>query len=683
VLGGLENISGPADGLAPGAALVQPPPVCPEYTVSKEEIKDCQAKLKGYFKANMQLNLGARSSEQPNFRHPRKGRQTMKRIFLALILLAACRLAADAQPPTFTACTNVDYSKLKSCSLTGVNGNCTIVVDRMRAATPPTIYVRRGSIVTLSVINPSPLEKLTLDETAINTQIPIDSVQALAPLLTQLGQFALAMPEAAGPAIGTQELLDFDLRIQSGFGVTPPPPPTFDSIVQEQTDLSSYIDASTKLDIGTAQNPGTLMKLADALATLRALLVPPLDACNSNSDWRKAYSKVDFMLEELRTVHGAINARVGDPGTGTLGAGVRLDNAQRKLVDIQGDIDIFKNNVALAQKASDDQVTELKAAIADLKKKIEQEEKKPRPDRRLIQSLKDQIPIQQHKIDDLKAAAAQSSPIAQRQIDALTASQGVLTDKLTKAQTIVKTVLFPAETKLQTLINSIGKPPASSTTFTIPDLLRGDKNDEQEVFTLNAVNYLTDPVKISIASATTDPYSQALADSIVATAPTKTAVMTATVQYVTQPKMEVAAGVLVPFLAYKSYAAVAQSAGSATLITQENRTYTIVPSVNLNFRLGNDFFPNNKRVTWFATTAVGYNPATTSVEFGVGPSIAVKSMVFSFLADIGRDMTLANGFTLNQPLPGAATVPATNTVWSVKPSFGFSIRLPFNSGGGN
>jgi hypothetical protein len=52
------------------------------------------------------------------------------------------------------------------------------------------------------------------------------------------------------------------------------------------------------------------------------------------------------------------------------------------------------------------------------------------------------------------------------------------------------------------------------------------------VFTLNAVNYLTDPVKIFIASAATDPYSQTLADSIVATAPTKTAVMQATVQYV-------------------------------------------------------------------------------------------------------------------------------------------------------
>jgi hypothetical protein len=71
------------------------------------------------------------------------------------------------------------------------------------------------------------------------------------------------------------------------------------------------------------------------------------------------------------------------------------------------------------------------------------------------------------------------------------------------------------------------------------------------------------------------------------------------------------------------------------------------------------------------------------VEFGVGPSLALKSLVFSFLADIGRDTALASGFTINQLLPGAATTPATNGVWSVKPSLGFSIRLPFNSGSGH
>ena len=78
---------------------------------------------------------------------------------------------------------------------------------------------------------------------------------------------------------------------------------------------------------------------------------------------------------------------------------------------------------------------------------------------------------------------------------------------------------------------------------------------------------------------------------------------------------------------------------------QETHTFTIVPAVDLNFRLGNDKFAGNKRYGWFGTVAVGYNPATTMVEFGVGPSLAVKSMVFSFLADVGRD-TAAQCFFL-------------------------------------
>jgi hypothetical protein len=61
-LGGLEIISGPAAGPAVAAApapgaVVQPPPVCPDYTIREDEIEDCQAKLKGYLKNNMQLNL--------------------------------------------------------------------------------------------------------------------------------------------------------------------------------------------------------------------------------------------------------------------------------------------------------------------------------------------------------------------------------------------------------------------------------------------------------------------------------------------------------------------------------------------------------------------------------------------------------------------------------------------------
>jgi len=589
----------------------------------------------------------------------------MRRLCLALILLIACVLPANAQ----LACSDVDYGKDKACSLTGVNGDCTIIVDRMRAATPPTIYVRRGTTVTLKVINPSPMEKLELDQTSINTQVPVDSVQALAPLLTQLGQFVLGLPQPTGTIV-TPNLAHF-------ISTHPPYSKSFDLIAGEQKTLADAIDAQTKVD------PATLDKLQDALATLRALLVPPLDACHATSAWSAAYAKFPSVVPDLSAVHDIIQKLVGDPTPAAGGAGDMLDADSKLLAAIQADIDMFASGMAAAQKESDDQIADLKTSIANLQKRLEEEQKKRHPDAGLIKKLNDQIAAKQSDIKKAKDDANQAAAGWQAQLDQLKASQGALSDKLTKAQTLVKTVLFPAEIKLQTLITAIKTPTVFAGPFKIGDLLKNDKNDQQEVFTLNAINYLTDPVKIFIASAATDPYSQTLADSIVATAPTKTAVMQATVQYVTQPEMEVTAGILVPFLPYKSYTAAPQSAGSATLVAQENHTFTIVPAVDLNFRLGNDKFAGTKRYGWFGTVAVGYNPATTMVEFGVGPSFALKSMVFSLLADVGRDTALASGFTKNQPLPGSATTPATNGVWSVKPSFGFSIRLPFNSGSGH
>lgn len=600
----------------------------------------------------------------------------MKRLCLALVLTAAYVLSASAQ------CSDVDYAKVKACVFTGVNGRCTVMIDRLRAATPPTIYVRRRKKVIVKVINLSPLEKLELDQTSINTQIPIDSVQALAPLLTTLGQFALAMPEATPATPAEQQVAEFADKFSLPVEAAPPPP-TFDSIDQEQKDLSSYIDGATRLKAGTSDNPGPLLELAEGLGILRGLLLPPLDGCNSASDWRVNISHFDRMLADFESAQDAIHTLVGDPGTGTGGAGIRLDIAQKKLVDIQAHIDIFKNSKAAAQKASDDQISELKTSISNLNKQLAAEQKKLHPVLKTIQDLTNQIQEQTNHMNDLKESAAESAPVTARQIEGLTAAQSALSDKLTKAQTLVKTVLFPAETKLQALIAKVKMKPVSPSLFKIKDLLFKDKNDQQEVFTLNAVNYLTDPVKIFVAPAATDPFSQSLADSIVATAPTKTAVSQVTVQYVTQPEMEVTAGVLVPFLPYKSYTAAAQSAGSATLVAQETDTYTIIPTADVNFRLGNDKFAGTKRYGWFGTIAVGYNPATSMVEFGLGPSFALKSMVFSPLADIGRDTELAIGFTKNQPLPGSATTPGTNGVWSVKPSFGFSIRLPFNSGGGH
>lgn len=56
-------------------------------------------------------------------------------------------------------------------------------------------------------------------------------------------------------------------------------------------------------------------------------------------------------------------------------------------------------------------------------------------------------------------------------------------------------------------------------------------------------------------------------------------------------------------------------------------------------------------IAFFGTIGTGYNPTSSSVEFGVGPSFSWQAIQISTLADIGRDTQLAGGFCVNEPLP--------------------------------
>jgi hypothetical protein len=135
---------------------------------------------------------------------------------------------------------------------------------------------------------------------------------------------------------------------------------------------------------------------------------------------------------------------------------------------------------------------------------------------------------------------------------------------------------------------------------------------------------------------------------------------------------------------YHSYASAEAAAnGSVTgYVVQESLTYTVIPVAQLNF-VAADWVAHRQRAAFFATIAVGYNPATSNVEFGVGPSISWKSLVFSGLADIGRDTKLTDGFTVGQSLGNSSSVkPLTSTVWVLKPAVGISVRIPLGSSSG-
>jgi hypothetical protein len=129
---------------------------------------------------------------------------------------------------------------------------------------------------------------------------------------------------------------------------------------------------------------------------------------------------------------------------------------------------------------------------------------------------------------------------------------------------------------------------------------------------------------------------------------------------------------------YHSYATAAVASGGVVTgnIVQESLTYTVVPVALANINI-KEWDKRQQRVAFIGTMAVGYNPATSAVEFGAGPSFSWRSIVLNGLADFGRDTHLAGGFTVNEVLPVSnPPKPLTNTTWGVKPAAGISIRIP-------
>ena len=116
----------------------------------------------------------------------------MRRLCLVLILLATYVLSASAQ-----FCSTVDYGKGTACSLTGVNGSCTIIVDRMRAATPPDhLCPPRKHCDRESHQSPRRWRNSRWTRPQSIRRFRLTPCRLSPPLLTQLGQFALVLPEA-------------------------------------------------------------------------------------------------------------------------------------------------------------------------------------------------------------------------------------------------------------------------------------------------------------------------------------------------------------------------------------------------------------------------------------------------------------------------------------------------------
>jgi hypothetical protein len=458
------------------------------------------------------------------------------------------------------------------CSYTGLNSDCTILIDRLNPITPPTIYARPKAKITVSVINPSPFETLSLDWKSTTAVVPPDTFSTVFSALSgNLGKFTLL---------------------------------TEKTLVRGASDISADQQKLLK------EIQGPLETAKPALDLIQKVLQPPpLGACP----------------------------------TSVMALQPWLDPTSWK-----GQVEpILKQ--AMEQAAQ----SEAKLSSSDLQKKVA----------------------------DLAAEIQTLQTASASDLATLNLNQIALTDAMNQRKDLGPhlAALLAAVDRIPDTGKILGirdpKDPTKAIDPTIGEFPSKDKNYQNQVWVLNYANTLAPTAKSVSGQAPSPGGGQPSSQS---DSSTKQALATLTVQFQSNPRFEVSTGLMVPLTPYHSFSAAAVATNGTVTgnVVQVTRTYTVVPMVSTNI-LVKDFIAMHQRAAWFGSVDVGYNPATSSVEFGVGPSFSWRSLVLSGLADIGRDTQLAGGFTVGQALPANnPPKPLTTTVWSVKPAIGLSIRIP-------
>ena len=469
-----------------------------------------------------------------------------------------------------------DSPEASTCSYTGLNRGCTIVIDRASPSTPPMIYARHGSAITVKVINVSPFEQLSVDFSSAKAVIPTDSFQSF----------------MSGPSGTLQKLSVIDIsQSRSGTpqGLSPQAGDIEDrltKISKEQLDVYADYDVSkffpVLAQVMTASIPSSACQDALAYAHQKAPSNPPL----APNPW--------YNLEHWKK---AVQKQIGSDALG--------------------------NNVDPVDATTKIQALDVRISVV---------------------------------LKDFAALSASEQTIVKPDLDGVTQNQ----------------LALKARTDLLTWVSDLAKGAPQS--FPLTDISPNGNDWIQVTWNLNAANTAA-PIAKRLA---TQPYKPAQPSDVILSPVPKQSVIAVTAQYQSAPHLEFSTGLMVPIRPYHSYAVASTASNGAITgnVVQESLTYTVVPLalVNVPIRQG---IVKEQPVAAFASVGVGYNPATSAVEFGVGGIFSWRSMQIGFLADIGRDLQLSGGFHVGEILPVSnPPKPLTTTVWGVKPAMSLSVRIP-------
>ncbi|HWY19621.1 MAG TPA: hypothetical protein VNX26_00275 [Candidatus Acidoferrum sp.] len=561
------------------------------------------------------------------------------------------------------------YAATQECSTEKVNGSCTVTVDHSYPVTMPTIQMRPGARVKVEVVNALPFEILSLDLQSTQAVVGTDQTTAF---LTS------ALPTLKNFVSGTQSTV----TARSGARLARPPASTttdplkqakYAQLTSDIQQLGANIEQNvTRIAMFTQDATVVYTQLNEVLGSIPPEVLP--------DGARLATSRVSplnfprpWVLSEFPRWQDSMRCELA---------------GQRCPLGTNTPVPVLTEGATLAidlgpcpgQSSQVIQVSQANPSIISCRITTIQT--------RINTSSNDPNPVYNVDLDPADKAALFDL------LNNLTSAESVVLNIDTANITAINKDLGTYFTNIDgAQLNLL----PNNTLGNILDPLDESvpKNaglkkwlGRQVIFAINAVNQIGTPT------------------TSVTTATQKKPIVTITVLYA-DPIFEVSAGAFFSTLANRSFAnqtLVTQNPGASptpgnVVIGETNSRPTVVPFVAANWRLMHDFsWPGYRRGAVYFTTAIGLNPNNTLIEFGAGPSVSWRSIMFSPLFHLGHDFRLTQGEQVGEiwcnqsgassdgSIPkcsGSPPSPSTTKFWKGAFAFGISVRVPAVFSGGS
>jgi hypothetical protein len=527
----------------------------------------------------------------------------------------------------------------QECSTEKVNAACTVTIDRSYPVALPTIQMRKGQVVKVVIKSPLPFETLTLD---------LQSAQALAGTDQTAGFVTGALPQLKGALVQTTFAQKFvaenHILAIDGGGELPSVTAYKAAYEGFNNELTSFVNDVSAIYAQLNEAIGPLSPATLSDRTKRPSGSPVTG--NVPLPWNPAqYGEwKDYIICEItgETCKKFVSDGVGGPD-----------------IYPKADLPTIKPLLARATALSNETTSTCSTTT-------------PRPLACYIGDIKTAV---SNLPDDEKKKLDDYMKTLDRDSAAFTADNTSIGSLIKDLGTYYANVKTSQNMGLVNplALGEIGDP---------LDAKNGRNTNlakflgRQAVFSVNAVN--------EVATFTPSvPGSSA-----------KKSVLSITVLYA-DPIFEASAGVFFSTLPNRSFANQTKVSGDPpvqgdVIITQTISRPTIVPYAGANWRLMPTFaWPDQRRGAVYLTGAVGLNANNAMVEFGVGPSISWRAVMFSTLYHWGHDVRLTQGEYVGQiwcnqtaahdnilKCSGSPPAPSTEKYWTGAFGFGVSVRVP-------